>query len=47
MPKYTNQARADFMADLDKLFNALDPTGTNTKYYHDKWDKVSDKEFDK
>lgn len=47
MPTYTNKARAEFMADLDKLFNALDPTGTNTKYYHDKWDKVSDAEFDK
>lgn len=47
MPKYTNAARAKFMADLDKLFNTLDPSGTNTKYYHDKWDKVSDKEFDK
>lgn len=47
MPTYSNKARADFMADLDKLFNALDPTGTNTKFYHEKWDKVSDKEFDK
>ena len=46
MPKYNNPAREQFMADLDKLFNALDPTGTNTKYYHDKWDKVSDKQFD-
>lgn len=46
MPKYTNSARAKFMADLDKLFNILDPSGANTKYYHDKWDKVSDKEFD-
>lgn len=47
MPKYENKARADFMADLDKLFNALDPTGTNTKWYHDHFDPMSDKEFDK
>lgn len=47
MPKYSNSARAKFMADLDKLFNILDPSGANTKYYHDKWDNVSDKEFDK
>lgn len=46
MAKYSNTARANFMADLDKLFNALDPSGANTKWYHDKYDKVSDKEFD-
>lgn len=47
MPKYTNQARAEFMAELDELFNIIDPSGANAKYYHDKWDSVSDAEFDK
>ena len=46
MPKYSNKYREEFMADLDKLFNALDPTGTNTKWYHDFCDPMSDKEFD-
>ena len=34
------------MRSLDKLFNLLDPSGDNTKHYHEKLDKLSDKKFD-
>lgn len=32
---------------LDKFFNTLDPSGANAKLYHEKFDKMSDTQFDK
>ena len=32
---------------LDKFFNTLDPSGANSKLYHEKYDKMSDQEFDR
>ena len=32
---------------LDKFFNTLDPSGANAKLYHEKYDKMSDAQFDK
>ena len=32
---------------LDKFFNTLDPSGANSKLYHEKYDKMSDAQFDK
>lgn len=32
---------------LDKFFNTLDPSGANSKLYHEKFDKMSDAQFDK
>lgn len=32
---------------LDKFFNTLDPSGANAKLYHEKFDKMSDAQFDK
>lgn len=34
------------MEYLDKFFNTLDPSGTNSKLYHEKFDKMSDQQFD-
>ena len=32
---------------LDKFFNTLDPSGANSKLYHEKYDKMSGAQFDK
>lgn len=34
------------MEYLDNFFNTLDPSGANSKLYHDKFDKMSDQQFD-
>lgn len=34
------------MEYLDKFFNTLDPSGANSKLYHEKFDKMSDQQFD-
>lgn len=38
--------RKVFMDYLDAIMNTLDPSGTNSKLYHEKFDKMSDNQFD-
>ena len=38
--------RKVFMDYLDAIMNKLDPSGTNSKLYHEKFDKMSDNQFD-
>lgn len=40
------EKRKVVMEYLDKFFNTLDPTGANSKLYHEKFDKMSDQQFD-
>lgn len=40
------EKRKVVMDYLDEFFNTLDPTGANSKLYHDKFDKMSDSQFD-
>lgn len=37
--------RKHVMDYLTKMYDILDPSGTNTKALHDKWDKMSDQQF--
>ena len=39
--------RKVFMDYLDAILNTLDPSGANSKLYHEKFDKMSDNQFDK
>lgn len=41
------EKRKRFMDKLVKVMDALDPSGTNSQYYIDKYSKMSDKEFDR
>ena len=38
--------RKIFMDYLDAIMNKLDPSGANSKLYHEKFDKMSDNQFD-
>ena len=38
--------RKVFMDYLDSIMNTLDPSGANSKLYHDKFDKMTDNQFD-
>lgn len=38
--------RKVFMDYLDSILNTLDPSGANSKLYHEKFDKMSDNQFD-
>lgn len=38
--------RKIFMDYLDSILNTLDPSGANSKLYHEKFDKMSDNQFD-
>ena len=38
--------RKVFMDYLDTILNTLDPSGANSKLYHEKFDKMSDNQFD-
>ena len=38
--------RKVFMDYLDCILNTLDPSGANSKLYHEKFDKMSDNQFD-
>ena len=38
--------RKVFMDYLDAIMNKLDPSGTNSKLYHEKFDKMTDNQFD-
>ena len=38
--------RKVFMDYLDAIMNKLDPSGANSKLYHDKFDKMTDNQFD-
>ena len=38
--------RKVFMEYLDSIMNTLDPSGTNSKLYHEKFDKMTDNQFD-
>lgn len=40
------ERRKVFMDYLDAIMNKLDPTGANSKLYHQKFDKMSDPQFD-
>lgn len=40
------EKRKVVMEYLDKFFNTLDPSGANSKLYHEKFDKMSDQQFD-
>lgn len=40
------EKRKVVMKYLDKFFNTLDPTGVNSKLYHDRFDKMTDTQFD-
>lgn len=40
------EKRKVVMEYLDKFFNTLDPSGANAKLYHEKFDKMSDQQFD-
>ena len=41
------EKRKQFMTHLCKIMDLLDPTGANSAAYHEKFDKMSDREFDK
>lgn len=41
------QKRKEFMTYLTSVMDLLDPTGDNSKIYHEKYDKMSDQEFDR
>ena len=38
--------RKVFMDYLDSILNTLDPSGANSKLYHEKFDKMTDNQFD-
>ena len=38
--------RKVFMDYLSEILNTLDPSGANSKLYHEKFDKMSDNQFD-
>lgn len=40
------EKRKVVMDYLDKFFNTLDPSGANAKLYHEKFDHMSDQQFD-
>ena len=40
------EKRKVVMEYLDKFFNTLDPSGANVKLYHEKFDHMSDQQFD-
>lgn len=40
------EKRKVVMEYLDKFFNTLDPSGANSKLYHEKFDGMSDQQFD-
>ena len=40
------EKRKVVMEYLDKFFNTLDPSGANSKLYHEKFDHMSDQQFD-
>ena len=40
------EKRKVVMEYLDKFFNTLDPSGANSKLYHEKFDHISDQQFD-
>lgn len=40
------EKRKVVMEYLDKFFNTLDPSGANSKLYHEKFDNMSDQQFD-
>lgn len=39
------QKRKHFMDFISGMYDILDPSGENTKLFHEKWDKFSDDEF--
>lgn len=41
-----SEKRKSVMKYLDKLFDTLDPSGANSKLYHDKFDNMTDAQFD-
>lgn len=41
-----SEKRKAVMKYLDNFFNTLDPSGANSKLYHEKFDKLSDSQFD-
>lgn len=41
-----SEKRKVVMKYLDDFFNTLDPSGANSKLYHEKFDKMSDTQFD-
>lgn len=45
--KPISERRKKFMAKIDGIFNNLDPSGANTKRYHDLLDPMTDEAFDK
>lgn len=45
MPNISEKRKA-IMKYLDGFFNTLDPSGANSKLYHEKFDKMSDSQFD-
>ena len=48
MARTIKQKRVEFMDRLiNKIFNNLDPSGANSKWYKDMLDKKTDEEFDK
>lgn len=45
--KSIKEKRKYFMDYLSSMYDILDPSGTNTKLLHEKYDKLSDEEFSK
>ena len=45
--KSIKEKRKYYMDYMTNVYNILDPSGTNTKVFHDKYDKLSDEEFAK
>lgn len=41
-----SEKRKNIMKYLDMFFDTLDPTGANSKLYHEKFDKMTDAQFD-
>lgn len=45
--KSIKEKRKYFMEYMTNVYDILDPSGTNTKLFHEKYDKLSDEEFSK
>ena len=45
--KSIKEKRKYFMDTISKMYDILDPSGDNTKMFHEKWDSLSDKDFSK
>ena len=45
--KSIKEKRKYITKEICRLYDLLDPSGTNTKLFKDKWNKLSDEEFDK